>query len=76
MVCSVRFGVADMAVRPEHLVALPAPETQDRPVAAAGRAGPPESGERGETVEDGDGTGSPETGKGTGAVPDPNPDGG
>jgi len=32
-------------VRPEHIVGVPAPETQDRPVATAGRAGPPEAGE-------------------------------
>jgi xanthine dehydrogenase D subunit len=31
-------------VRPEHIVEVPAPETQDRPAATAGRAGPSEAG--------------------------------
>src|SRR5215207_9273010 len=37
--------LARVPVRPEHIVGVPAPETQDRPVTAAGRAGPPEAGE-------------------------------
>jgi xanthine dehydrogenase D subunit len=32
-------------VRPEHIVGVPAPESRDRPAAAAGRAGPPDAGE-------------------------------
>jgi xanthine dehydrogenase D subunit len=31
-------------IRPEHIVGLPGPETEDRPPAVAGRAGPPEQG--------------------------------
>jgi hypothetical protein len=31
-------------VRPEHIVGVPSLETQDRPVATAGRVGPPEAG--------------------------------
>ena len=61
-------------VRPEHIVAVPAPETQDRPTAAAGRAGPPEAAEDDGAAEAG--SGSPKAADtGTGA-PDPHPNGG
>jgi xanthine dehydrogenase D subunit len=53
-------------VRPEHIVAVPAPETQDRPT-TAGRAGASEAGEGVDAVEDAEGTGP---------APDPHPDGG
>src|SRR5215217_7454114 len=64
-------------VRPEHIVGVPAPETQDRPVAAAGRAGPPEGAEDGGVAEAGSGSPeAPDAGNGTSSTPDPHPDGG
>jgi xanthine dehydrogenase D subunit len=64
-------------VRPEHIVDVPSPETQDRPAATAGRAGPPETGEgtgpaaAGDSVDVAEageeGAGSAEAGVGTGS---------
>ena len=50
----------------ENIVAVPDPETQDRPT-TAGRAGASEAGEGVDAVEDAEGTGP---------APDPHPDGG
>jgi xanthine dehydrogenase D subunit len=62
-------------VRPEHIVNVPAPEAQDRPTAAAGRAGPPEAAEDDGAAEAG--SGSPKAADtGIGAAPDPHPNGG
>jgi xanthine dehydrogenase D subunit len=58
--------LARVPVRPEHIVGVPSLETQDRPPATAGTAGPPEAG---------GGGGAPEAGAAAPA-PDPDPDGG
>jgi CO/xanthine dehydrogenase Mo-binding subunit len=60
--------LARVPVRPEHIVGVPAPETQDRPAATAGRAGPPEA----TSADDG----APGAGDITGGALDPDPDGG
>jgi xanthine dehydrogenase D subunit len=49
-------------VRPEHIVGVAGPESQDRPAAVAGRAGPAES-------EEGAASGPPRPGNGTGPGP-------
>jgi CO/xanthine dehydrogenase Mo-binding subunit len=59
-------------IRPEHIVGLPGPESQDRPTAAAGRTGPPEpedaEGRERSGPEEGAGSGRARS-EGTGAGP-------